>query len=136
MVPDWQTPAWQTPVSSADRVELVSLPQQKILAEEDWPDIFRSHVSERRMIAGDDAQQVIGLFTELEPGDPARCHMPPWGLAFYKNDIVLVAVTICYRCSNAYVYLGFGRDLRAFDSVGPNAVKLRYLLEQHLQMSE
>lgn len=135
---NWQskTPAWETPVDSADRVELFSLPDRTIVPPEGWPHTFWRHVGERLLLTEADAQRVVHLFRELEPSASARCHMPPWGLALYAGDALLFTVTLCYMCSNAYVYTGQGKDLRAFNPVGPNAVGLRRVLEQHLPLSE
>lgn len=62
--------------------------------------------------------------------------MPPWGLAFYAGDELLFTVTLCFECSNAYVYNSRDKDLRAFDLDCPSAAGLRALLEHHLPISE
>jgi hypothetical protein len=132
----WQTPAWQTPVDRADRVELLRLPNRSIVPAEGLPDAFWHHVSERHLLSGAEGQRVIRLFRELEPGEPALCHMPPWGLALYEQDALLFTATLCYRCSNAYIYLDQGTVLRAFDPEGPNSADLRRVLQQYLPPGE
>lgn len=132
----WHTPAWQTPVDEADRVELFSLPERQIVPPEGWPDSFWPHLGARTLLTEAEARQVIHLFRELEPGNSARCHIPPWGLALYAGDTLLFTVTLCYQCHNAYVYTGHGKDLRAFSPGGANAAALRRVLEQHLPLSE
>lgn len=132
----WKTPAWQTPVSRADRLELLCVPGQEVVSESGWPDTFWPQVSERHLLLGTEAERVIRLFRDLEPGNSARCHMPPWGLAFYEGDVLLFTVTVCYRCSNAYVYTAQGKELRAFDPAGPNAANLREVLTNHLPLRE
>lgn len=133
---EWQTPAWQMSVEKADRVELFCLPDKDIVPETGWPDMFWHHVSERHFLSGIEAQRVLRLFRELEPGRSARCHMPPWGLALYAQETLLFTVTLCYRCSNAYVYTAQGKDLRAFNPSGPNAANLYQVLQEHLPISE
>lgn len=133
---DWKTPAWKMPVGMADRVELFCLPDRSIVSEEGWPDAFWQHVSERLLVFGDEAQRVICLFRDLEPGVSARCHIPPWGLAFYEQDTLLFTATLCYLCDNAYIYTAQGKELRAFDPAGPNATQLRDVLKQHLSLHE
>ncbi|MCA2701765.1 MAG: hypothetical protein IM500_15445 [Microcystis sp. M179S2] len=130
---NWNTPAWETPIGKADGVELFCLPGS-IVPEEGWPDTFWRHVSERHLLLGVKAQRVIRLFRELEPGESARCHFPPWGLAFYEWDTLLFAATLCYECNNAYIYTAQGKELRAFDPAGPNAARLRDVLKQHLPL--
>lgn len=131
----WQTPAWETPIDRADRVELLSLSERKIVPPDGWPDAFFRHVDRRVLLTGAEAQPIIQRFRDLDPGESARCHMPPWGLALYAGDALLFTVTLCYACDNAYVYTGSGKDLRAFDTQGQNAVALRRALEQHLPLS-
>ncbi len=133
---EWQTPAWQTPVDRADRVELLCLPHQSIVPAEGWPDTFWRHVSTRHLLSGAEAQRVIRLFRELEPDKPARCHLPPWGLALYEQDALLFTVSLCYQCSNAYIYMGQDKVLRAFDPEGPNSADLRQVLRQYLPLGE
>lgn len=132
---EWQTPAWQTPVDRADRVELLSLPERTIVPWEGWPDAFFRHVDRRVLLTGPEAQRIIQQFRDLEPGESARCHMPPWGLALYAGDTLLLTVTLCYACDSAHVYADSGQDLRAFDTQGQSAVALRRALEHHLPLS-
>lgn len=35
---------------------------------------------------------------------------PAWGLAFYEGETLLFTVSLCFRCSNAYVYDAAGID--------------------------
>lgn len=132
----WKTPAWETPVGKVDQVELLCLPDRTIVSEEGWPETFWHHVSDRHLLLGAEAQRVIRFFRELELGVPARCHLPPWGLAFYERDTLLFTATLCYACDNAYIYTAQGKDLRAFDPAEPNAAKLRDVLKQHLPLHE
>ncbi len=131
----WKAPAWNTSIDRADRVELY-LPDKTILPEEGWPDEFWKYVSDRCPLADDEAERVISLFRALKGGVSARCHMPPWGVAFYEREEFLFTATLCYACSNAYVYTAEGKELRAFDPGAPEAVELRSLLEHYLSIAE
>lgn len=133
---EWKTPAWKTPIDRADRVELLCLPDRNIIPEEDWPEEFWHHVSERHPLSGVEAQQVIRFFRELEPGKSMRCHLPPWGLAFSEQGTLLFTATLCYVCNNAYIYSDQGKELRTFDPSEPNAAKLRTILKEHLPLHE
>ena len=62
--------------------------------------------------------------------------MPPWGLAFYQEDLLLIITTLCFSCSNAYVHSSNGTDLRAFDLRGANVMLLRSILERYLNLTE
>jgi hypothetical protein len=132
----YRTPAWQTPIDRADRVELFALPQRKMISAAGWPQTFWPHVGVRVSLAGPEAAGVIALVGALEPGISARCHMPPWGFALYAGDALLFTASLCFACSNAYVFTAEGNELRAFDPSGPNARALRRVLEQHLPLRE
>jgi hypothetical protein len=133
---DWETPAWQTPLDRVDQVELFCLPHRDIIPDEDWPGAFGRHLGDRQLLLEPEGRQVINLFRELEPGVPARCHLPPCGIGFYEADTLLFSITLCYRCNNAYIYTTQGKVLRAFDSGGRNAVALHSILRQHLPLHE
>jgi hypothetical protein len=127
----WKPPAWATPIDRATQVELLELPST-ILPAEGWPESFWEHVGERRLLVDSEAERVIGLFRELVVGEPARCHMPPWGLAFYEGEALLFTVSLCFRCSNAYVYSAQGKNLRAFNVNARRAKSLRAVLKRYL----
>jgi hypothetical protein len=132
----WHTPAEGLPVEKANRVELLSLVKPTRAPEHGWPESFWPHVARRIEAPSDDTLRVIAAFRDLEPGESARCHDPPWGLAFYRDESLLFSVTLCFACSNAYVYSADGVDLRAFELHGANAKLLRGILERSLKISE
>ncbi len=129
---EWHTPAHALPLEQVDRVELLELPERDIITPEGWPDTFWPHVGARVALAGEAARAVVELYRELELDEPARCHMPAWGIAFTAGDALLFTVTLCFGCSNAYVYTSFGKDLRAFDPSTDVAKALRGLLQEQL----
>lgn len=130
----WKVPAWEVPLDQADRVELLKLHNRTIISESGWPESFWNCIQERRSLDGDEAQCIIQLFQGLSPGEPARCHMPPWGLAFFDKEKLLFTATLCFECSNAYVYTNFGKDLRAFGVSEVHAKELLALLMQELPL--
>jgi hypothetical protein len=127
----WKTPAWQTPIERANRVELLEL-RREIIAHDGWPETFWAEVGERRLLVGPGADRIIRMFSELQPGESARCHLPPWGLAFYEGEALLFTVSLCFVCSNAYVYDAAGSNLRAFNAAARGAKSLLANLKQHL----
>ena len=107
-----------------------------MIAAQGWPETFWTHVGSRVALVGSDAAGVIALVAALEPGVSARCHMPPWGIALYAKDALLFTASLCFKCSNAYVFTAEGMQLRAFDPTGQNASALRSVLEAHLPLRE
>lgn len=133
---EWKTPAWGLSLEQVNRVTILSLPQREIVPEVGWPETFRQFVAAQIELPIPDALQALHLFQELEPGISRRCHVPPWGLAFYINEALLSTVTLCYLCHNAYVYTANGKELRAFNSAGANAIALRRILSRYLTVDE
>ncbi len=120
---------WYADLDKVDGVEILTLPKREILPADPWPEAFWQHVGSRCRLEGSKAQHVKELFQELEPDRPARCHAPAWGLAFFEQETLLFAVTLCYQCSNFYVYTDDGRDLFGFDPDEAHAVALRQELK-------
>jgi hypothetical protein len=130
----WKIPAWQVPIDEAIQVELLRLHNQGIIPENGWPESFWNYIQDRRLLSGNEAQHIIQLFQGLSPGESARCHNPPWGLAFYDKEKLLFTTTLCFECSNAYVYTELGSDLRAFNVSEFHAKKLLAVLQHELPL--
>ncbi|MBD2113565.1 hypothetical protein H6F59_17200 [Nodosilinea sp. FACHB-141] len=130
----WKAPAYEVPIDKAVRVELLKLHNRDIISENGWPESFWNYVQDRKLLDGEEAQHVIQLFQKLSPGEPARCHMPPWELAFYDETELLFTTTLCFECSNAYVYTVHGKDLHAFDVSEPHAEELLAFLKQEFSL--
>jgi hypothetical protein len=133
--PAYQVPAHEVPIDKAVRVELLKLLSRGILSGDGWPESFWNGIQDRKLFDGDEAQHIIQLFQNLTPGEPARCHMPPWGLAFYDKSELLFTTTLCFECSNAYVYTAHGTDLRAFDVSETHAEDLLAFLKQEFPLN-
>lgn len=131
----WKAPAYEVPIDKAVRVELLRLHNRDIISENGWPESFWNYVQGCKSLDGDEAQHIIQLFQKLSPGESARCHMPPWGLAFYDETELLFTTTFCFECSNTYVYTVQGKNLRAFDVSESYAEELLAFLKQELPLS-
>jgi hypothetical protein len=131
----WKTPAWGTATEAATRVELFYVPEREIIDHAGWPKSFWTRTQQRVSLHGHEARSVIEMFQGLELAEPARCHMPPWGLAMYSDAELLFTATLCFECSNAYVYAASGRNLRAFDTRSAKATELLATLQLHLPLS-
>jgi hypothetical protein len=53
-------------------------------------------------LTGDSAQHLARLWRLLPPGGGIRCHLPPFGLRFYKDGEVLLQASLCWQCNNLY----------------------------------
>jgi len=130
----WKVPAWELPMDRVAQVELLRLHNSDFISEDGWPASFWHYVQGRRSLNGDKAQHIIQLFQGLSLGEPARCHIPKWGLAFFDKERLLFTTTLCFECSNVYVYTACGKELRAFDASELHAKKLLVLLKQELPL--
>jgi hypothetical protein len=70
----------------------------------------------RKLLEGQLAQAVADLFRQLPPGEPARCHMPPFGLQFYSEDGNQQICSICWQCNNIYGDFQYNFDSSALVS--------------------
>ena len=132
----WKVPSWEVPVDKSDKVEIFYLPNRAIISEAGWPESFWAQTEKRISLTEKVAQQVINLFSNLEAGRSARCHETPWGIAFAKDHKLICTVTLCFECSNAYVYTEEKRKLRAFNTSHTNSKLLLALLEEQLPLKE
>jgi hypothetical protein len=61
-------------------------------------------------IEGRSAQDIANLFRKLPSGNQARCHNPPFGLRFYREDGVRSQCSICWDCNNIDGDFGYEFD--------------------------
>jgi len=53
-------------------------------------------------VRGAAAERIADLWRRLPPGEPARCHVPPFGLRFLAGDEVICQGSVCWKCNNLY----------------------------------
>ena len=46
--------------------------------------------------------RILELCRSLPPANSMRCHTPPVGLRFYKDQNLRLAFSICWACNNAF----------------------------------
>jgi hypothetical protein len=51
-------------------------------------------------LLGDVAQRIADLWRGLQPGEQARCHIPPYGLRFRSGERVVCEASLCWKCHN------------------------------------
>jgi hypothetical protein len=88
-------------------------------------DFIRSRAARPEIrLTGVDAERIADLWRALSPGESARCHIPPYGLRFWRGPQLVVEASLCWQCNNAYGYLGAEATSFAFDSKAMAAVAL------------
>ena len=131
----WKVPVWELPVAEGNKIELFRIPGRNIISEKEWPESFWSQVQNRHWVDVQKIRQVLDLFQGLELDDPARCHIPPWGLAVYRDTDLLFTTTLCFESSNAYVYTASGKNLRAFNVSEAHTTALFDFLQEQLPLT-
>lgn len=58
------------------------------------------------VVKGDQAQNIAGLWRALPSGNQARCHIPPFGLRFFRDGEEVVGASLCWDCNNVMGYEG------------------------------
>ena len=75
-------------------------------------------------LEGVDAERIASLWRQLPPGEPARCHIPPYGLRFWQAGKKVIEASLCWECNNAYGYSGRQTLWFTFDAKAPVSVAL------------
>lgn len=120
----WKAPSEALVLEDVNKVEIFRIKDRKIVPEDGWPSAFWSHSSDVIELSELELSKVLVWFSALQLDEPARCHMPPWGLAFYSDNVLLYTATICFECSNSYIYSAAGKVLTAFNVSEANAIAL------------
>ncbi len=78
-----------------------------------------------KLIEGQVVQDIANLFRQLPPGEPARCHIPPFGLRFHSPEGLRRECSICWMCNNIH-----GDFQYNFDGAAPVSKRLFSLLDR------
>lgn len=101
-------------VRACDAIEVVDL--SGVLGDA-IRDRMTGKVEARRARASAEVAQAIGgLLVALPPAEQMRCHIPPFGLAFLKDDQAIGWASICWKCNNVQGRAGDGPLFYEFDA--------------------
>lgn len=75
-------------------------------------------------IVGEELAVVEDLCRKLPFAESMRCHTPPLGLRFYRDDNLFCAFSICWACNNAFGEFEGKPIFISFDGKSPEAVAL------------
>ncbi len=76
------------------------------------------------------AQQIADLWRQLPPSEQARCHIPPFGLRFYRRGELQLQASICWQCNTIFGDAKGGHVHYAFDADSELSQKLLSLCKQ------
>lgn len=82
------------------------------------------------------AQEIAALFRALPPGEMMRCHTPPYGVRFYARGAVVLEVSLCWQCNNAFGRAGAASIDFVFDGNAPPSRALLARITEILPLSE
>ena len=85
------------------------------------------------VVENSEASALSDLWRELPQGEQMRCHIPPYGLRFYKGGQMIVEASICWQCNNIWARSDDVDSVYTFDS---SARISRRLLEMLHEMAE
>ena len=110
-------------LGAVDRVDVVGISGDANVG--DVYDFIRSGaVTGEVSLVGADVERMAALWRGLPPGEQARCHIPPFGLRFWRDGKKLIEASICWECNNVYGYVGRQPVHFAFDANAPVSVSL------------
>ena len=128
----WKPPSWRLPLDEVDGIEVFRVKDS--ISQNDWPTFFWNFVRDRTRADPEESKALVSMIRDLEVGEPARCHHPPYGIAGYSGDRVVFTSTFCFECANAYIHTIDGKELRAFRLDTPAALNLKETLDSHFKV--
>ncbi len=84
----------------------------------------------------EDVERIASLWRALRPADEARCHIPRFGLRFFRDDGVVAEASLCWECNNAYGRVPSEPMRFTFDASAPAAVLLLMQVRHVLGVSK
>jgi hypothetical protein len=83
-----------------DYVEVVKLGYVKVNTVSEY--MLKAKFADFVRINNETSQQITRLWRNLPASEQMRCHNPPFGLRFYKNEILILQASICWECNNIF----------------------------------
>ncbi len=81
-------------------------------------------------LTDESAQQIANLWRQLPSGAFARCHIPPFGLRFYRDGELQLQASICWQCDNIFGDAQGNGFSCSFDAQHETSQKLLALCKQ------
>lgn len=75
-------------------------------------------------LRGTAATEVAALWRGLPPGEMMRCHIPGFGLRFWRGEEMVVLASLCWKCNNARGLVGEQPIAFVFDGASEPAREL------------
>jgi hypothetical protein len=110
------------PLSAVDAAEIVDL--HGVWADRDAESMDAAAANAGVRVVGNDAMRIARLWRSLTAGEPARCHVPPFGLRFWAAGELVCHASICWRCNNVFGRTGDEQFTFAFDATAAPAREL------------
>jgi len=110
-----------------EQIEVVDLRGRRATL---WREFVETGVAGRGvLVEGEAVQRVAALWRALPAREPARCHIPPFGLRFRAGGGVVCQASICWACNNIYGKAGEAGWGYAFDATAGVSRELYEVLE-------
>lgn len=119
-----------------DEVEVMSLGDDNLAAPNDKTHFARHLVVGNTMLHGNDATKVATLWRSLRRGRgfSAMCHDPVYALRFRQHGKMIFETSICWKCHNYTIPIGFGTTEYGFDADRGDAQQLFTLLQSYFPL--
>jgi hypothetical protein len=94
---------------------------------------YANIVSKSVVLTGENAEVVCNLWRQLPKSEPARCHMPVFGLYLIAGTQIHTIASICWQCDNIVLMENGERQLYGFNSHSEAGQQLFQLLTTHTE---
>lgn len=110
-----------------DAVEIVDLEEVEPLNGVDYMSAATRAPSLR--VSGNKAQAIAELWRRLPQASQARCHIPPFGLRFFRGQELVAEASLCWECNNVMGGTWDGAFGFEFDGQAPASRELLVTLQ-------
>ncbi len=69
------------------------------------------------------------LWQRIPTAEQKRCHVPPYGLRFYREGILFLKATLCWQCNNIHLTEWGESCYSTFDAHNADAQRLLEILK-------
>ncbi|KAF3889242.1 MULTISPECIES: hypothetical protein [Nostocales] len=70
-------------------------------------------------VTDETAQSIARLWRQLPFAEQMRCHAPPYGFRFYKDDNLILQASVCWGCNNIFIDMEGRALVYTFDAEHP-----------------
>jgi len=81
-------------------------------------------------VEGGEASEIAELWRSLPQAEQMRCHIPAYGLRFYRGGQMILEASVCWTCNNIWIRAENSESVYTFDSSAETSQRLLATLHE------